>query len=124
MTIKITRQPAFSGYFGKVKLNIDGYSKVKIKSGETKVIECDRREVILQVKEFGSWSNKLSVNEGDHVEITKKSWDFWYVFFISAFSGIYLMFSPVAIWITFIWILFITAMPFFLFPTYELTKIE
>lgn len=124
MTVEITRKKQYTNSLGKYKLKLNGETIFKIKNGETKTIELNQKDSVLQVRNGLDNSNKLTINKGDRVEVRVKFWTFWYGLLIGGFAGSVARIGPGSVWLSLFFILLIAHIPIFLVPVYTLSKVD
>lgn len=90
MAIILIRDTEVAASFIKFKIEINNEDVGKIAQGEEKEFTLPEEESVLQIKQFGSRSNKLVVNDGDYIEIRNASWFFW------EFIGLFILGSIVS----------------------------
>ncbi|SFC62207.1 hypothetical protein SAMN04488102_11410 [Alkalibacterium subtropicum] len=90
MAFILIRDTEVAASFLKFKIEINNEDIGKLAQGEEKAFTLPEEESVLQIKQFGSKSNKLVVNDGDYIEISNASWFFW------EFIGLFIMGSIVS----------------------------
>lgn len=123
MSVEITRVKQYVQSLGRFNVKLNGEPIVKIKNGETEYIEIDHDSSVLQVRNGLEKSNKLTVNDGDSVEIEVRFWTFWYGFVVMLFATLYAAFTPVDFAMTAIFTLLVIWIPTILFPVTEVRKV-
>lgn len=78
MQVKVIRQEHLWEKGTQFSLRLDGDGVGKIANGETKHINLNRRQSVLQVKQYRIKSNKLKISPGDCVRLTMKKWALWW----------------------------------------------
>ncbi|GAA0487155.1 hypothetical protein IRB23SM22_22240 [Alkalibacterium sp. s-m-22] len=94
MSIEIIRPSRYIHSLGKLKVKVNHNRVVKMKNGETKTVDLGQQQAILQVKHFGTKSNKLTVTDGDSVELGIKKWVYWQPVIIGIVVFISSMLTP------------------------------
>lgn len=136
MKIKVTRPDRFYASLARLKLVLDGDVVGKISNGTTEVITVDSEQAVLQIKNQGTRSNKLTVSPGDSVKIECHKWVYWepvfmgIVTFLSVFLTSYLrslsILEEASIWligsIVLIVVALLIVLPSLLFEKYILYK--
>ncbi|SFC62161.1 hypothetical protein SAMN04488102_1149 [Alkalibacterium subtropicum] len=90
MTITLTRSPYVAGSLPKFKVWLNNEPVTKIAIGEEKTITLPEDYSIVQIKQLSGKSNALTVNDGDHVEISNGPGLWWMVLLA-------VLFVPIAI---------------------------
>jgi translation initiation factor IF-1 len=76
--VKVIRQEHLWEKGTQFSLRLDGDVVGKIANGETKHINLNRQQSVLQVKQYRIKSNKLRISPGDCVKLTMKKWALWW----------------------------------------------
>ncbi|WP_423190191.1 hypothetical protein ACO1PF_04775 [Alkalibacterium sp. f15] len=124
MTITLTRSPEVNGSLIKFKVWLNDEPVTKIALGEEKEVLLPKENSVIQIKQLSGKSNTLTVNDGDHVEISNGPGFRWmilltviYVLTITIFDGPIILIS-----------LFIAIICFFVLlrkaDSFKLTKID
>lgn len=77
ISIEIIRPSRYTHSLGKIKVKVNQDRVIKMKNGETKTIDLHQEQATLQIKQFGSRSNKLDISDGESVEIGFSKWVYW-----------------------------------------------
>ncbi|GEK89833.1 hypothetical protein SAMN04488100_1265 [Alkalibacterium putridalgicola] len=98
MAFILIRDTEVAASFIKFKIEINNEDVGKIAQGEEKEFTLPEEESVLQIKQFGSRSNKLVVNDGDYIEISNASWFFWEFVSLFILGIIVSSFEGPAVW--------------------------
>lgn len=101
MAIILKRDTEVAGSFLKFKIAINNEDIGTIRQGEEKEFSLPEENAVLQIKQFGSKSNKLVVNDGDYIEISNTSWIFWEFVSVFILGIIVSSFEGMTKWISF-----------------------
>jgi len=77
MTVRLKRSTDTVGSLLKFKVTINDEKTLKITQGGNIDITLPKKNSVMQVKQFSGKSNKLTVNDGDVVEISNGPFVFW-----------------------------------------------
>lgn len=124
MTITLTRSPYVAGSLLKFKIWLNNKPVTKIAIGEEKTITLPQNNSIVQIKQLSGKSNTLTVNDGDHVEISNGPGLRWMVLIAILFVTVSTILNGPAVLIS----LLIVVICFFVLlrktDSFKLTKIN
>lgn len=124
MAITLTRSPYVAGSLLKFKIWLNNEPVTKIALGEEKEITLPEENSEIQIKQLSGKSNKLTVNDGDHVEISNGPGLRWMVLLAVLFVLIVTLLDGPAVLIS----LLIAILCFFILliktDSFKLTKIN
>jgi hypothetical protein len=99
MAITLKRETEAMGSSMKFKVWINGTQIARIAQKEVKELPIPEEEAVLQIKQFNGKSNKLLVNDGDHVKVTNGSALLLMLLLIAMLIPVLSMFDGSARWI-------------------------
>ena len=99
MAVTLKRETEAVGSSMKFKVWINGTQIAKIAQKEVKELPIPEEEAVLQIKQFNGKSNKLLVNDGDHVKVTNGSALLLMLLLIAMLIPVLNMFDGTARWI-------------------------
>jgi hypothetical protein len=70
MTIRLTRDTGVAGALFKLKVKANNTEIGKIAHEEEKTFTLPEKDSVIQIKQLEGKSNKLTVNDGDHIKVT------------------------------------------------------
>jgi len=70
MTIRLTRDTGVTGALFKLKVKANNIEIGKIAHEEEKTFTLPEKDSVIQIKQLEGKSNKLVVNDGDHIKVT------------------------------------------------------
>ncbi|SFC62126.1 hypothetical protein SAMN04488102_1148 [Alkalibacterium subtropicum] len=70
MTIRLTRDTGVAGALFKLKVKANDTEIGKIAHEEEKTFTLRDKDSVIQIKQLEGKSNKLTVNDGDHIKVT------------------------------------------------------
>ncbi|WP_368645375.1 hypothetical protein AB4027_11040 [Alkalibacterium putridalgicola] len=99
MAVTLKRETEAVGSSMKFKVWVNGTQIAKIAQKEVKELSVPEQEAVLQIKQFNGKSNKLIVNDGDHVKVTNGSGLLLMLLFIAMLIPVLNIFDGSARWI-------------------------
>lgn len=98
MAVTLKRETEAVGSSMKFKVWVNGTQIAKIAQKEVKELPISE-EAVLQIKQFNGKSNKLVVNDGDHVKVTNGSGLLLMLLFVAMLIPVLNIFDGSARWI-------------------------
>jgi len=110
------------GSLARYNVKLNGKSVTKIALGEEKEIQLPAGTAEIQVRQFNGKSNKLTVSNGDYIEIRLSEWNVFRVLSYLLFTYVLLFFDLINTSAYFILSAAVILVLFGYFDTFKLTK--